>query len=102
MYQMDPLTHDQVAKLAKLARLSPSDDQVERYRHDLASILQYVERLNALNLDGVTPLFSPLDQDGPLGEDVAGPGLPTATLMAMAPDRIEPFVKVPEVIGEGA
>ena len=99
---MDPLTHEQVAKLAKLARLSPSDDQVERYRHDLASILQYIERLNELDLRGVEPLFSPLDQDGPLDDDVAVHGLPTAALMAMAPDKIEPFVKVPKVIGEGA
>jgi aspartyl-tRNA(Asn)/glutamyl-tRNA(Gln) amidotransferase subunit C len=96
----EPLSAAQVAKLAKLARLSPDAAQLERYRHDLAAVLHYVERLGELKLDGVEPMYSPLEVDAPLRADVPEAGLPNAALMAMAPQSVPPFVKVPKVIGE--
>lgn len=88
------------AQVAKLARLSPDAAQLERYRHDLAAVLHYVERLGELKLDGVEPMYSPLEVDAPLRADVPEAGLPNAALMAMAPQSVPPFVKVPKVIGE--
>ena len=91
-----------IQRLATLARLQPSPQQAAQYQTQLAAILTYAQRLGELKLDGVEPLTSPLDMPSPLGADVPGPTLPTSTLMAMAPERHEPFIKVPKVLGGDA
>ncbi len=97
----EALSLDAVHKVAKLARLSPTPVQAERYRGQLSSILTYIDRLRALDLTGVEPMASPLDSTGPLGADVPGPTLSTEALMAIAPQTLPPFIRVPKVLGEG-
>ena len=46
-------TREEVLKIAKLARLHLEEDDIEKYRKDLGSILQYVEKLQELNTDDV-------------------------------------------------
>ena len=93
------ITADQVAKIAKLARLAPTPEQAERYRTELSAILGYVERLQALDLTAVAPMASPLDMGSPLGEDVACAALPTDALIAMAPAAHGVYLTVPKVLG---
>lgn len=52
---MADVTRDDVLKLARLARLDLSDDEVERYRADLAEILQYVQQLDGVDVSGLEP-----------------------------------------------
>jgi len=52
---MAKLSRDDVLKLAKLAGLSLSDDEVDRYTDELSEILNYVEQLQSVNVDGLTP-----------------------------------------------
>lgn len=99
--QPEALSLQAVHKVAKLARLRPTPEQAERYRGQLSSILTYIDRLRALNLDGVEPMASPLDSASPLGADKPGPTLPTSALMKIAPDTMPPFIKVPKVLGDG-
>lgn len=103
MPSSDPsiLSASQVRKIAALSRLSPTDEEVERYRHQLSAIITYVNRLKELDLTGVEPMAHVGDTTNRLDEDVPGPTLPTATLMAMAPRTWDSFVRVPKVIGEG-
>lgn len=54
-FQMADLTRDDVLKLARLARLKLSDDEIVRYQHELAEILQYVEQLNDVDVSGLEP-----------------------------------------------
>jgi len=49
------LTKEQVYALARLARLSLTEEEIETYRKDLSSILDYFETLNTANTDGVEP-----------------------------------------------
>jgi aspartyl-tRNA(Asn)/glutamyl-tRNA(Gln) amidotransferase subunit C len=95
------LSREEVLKVARLSRLSIPEDQVEAYGAALSAILGYVERLRGLNLEGVEPLTHIGEAVNRLDEDVPGPTLPTAVLMKMAPQTMEPFVKVPKVIEEG-
>ena len=96
----DGLSAEEVRKVAKLARLTLSDEQVERSRRELGAILHYVDRLSTLDLKDVEPLASPLEIGGRLGADVEGESLPTEALLRMAPAAaFDAFVKVPKVLG---
>jgi aspartyl-tRNA(Asn)/glutamyl-tRNA(Gln) amidotransferase subunit C len=50
---MTQLTADQVRHIAKLARLTLSDEEVERFTTELTSILKYIDLLQEVNTDGV-------------------------------------------------
>lgn len=52
---MSKLTREDVLKLARLAKLSLSDEEVERYRGELTEILQYVEKLQSVDVEGLEP-----------------------------------------------
>lgn len=95
------LSADYVRKVARLARLAPSDEQVEKYRGQLSAIITYMERLKTLDLAGVEPLANVGDFTNRMDEDGPGETLPNAVLMKMAPETMEPFIKVPKVLDEG-
>lgn len=99
----EPLSMPEVRKVAELARLALSDEQLEAYRHQLGDVLGYMQGLRALDLTGVEPMTSPLETGNRLVDDVPGPTLPNASLMDIAPPGAadEPFIRVPKVIGGG-
>ena len=55
---MPALTHDQVRHIAKLARLTLTDAEVEKFATELTSILAYVDRLTQVDTKGIEPLKS--------------------------------------------
>jgi aspartyl-tRNA(Asn)/glutamyl-tRNA(Gln) amidotransferase subunit C len=98
---MEPLSAADTRKVARLSRLSLSDEQVERYRSQLSAVLGYVERLRRADLAGVEPMAHVGDAVNRLDDDVPGPTLPNSVLMQMAPEAMEPFIKVPKVLDDG-
>jgi aspartyl-tRNA(Asn)/glutamyl-tRNA(Gln) amidotransferase subunit C len=100
----EPLTIEEVRHVAKLSRLRLSNDQLETYRHQLSSILDYVALLSKLDVTGVQPMAHPTDHANRLGDDVPMPGLSVEQVLANAPAREEAFLAVPKVLddGEGA
>ena len=52
---MSKLTRDDVLKLARLARLQLSDEEVEEYSSELSQILGYVEQLGGVDVSGLEP-----------------------------------------------
>ena len=52
---MTKLTRDDVLKLASLARISLSDEEVEQFSNELSDILQYVEQLSNVDVSGLQP-----------------------------------------------
>jgi aspartyl-tRNA(Asn)/glutamyl-tRNA(Gln) amidotransferase subunit C len=95
------LSAAEVRKVARLARLALTDDQVEQYRSQLSAVLSYVERLRELDLSGVEPLAQVGDQVNRLQTDAVGPALPTEALLTMAPETMGSYLKVPKVLDEG-
>lgn len=53
--EMADLSHDDVLKLARLARLKLSEDEVAKYQTELTEILKYVEQLDAVDVSGLEP-----------------------------------------------
>jgi aspartyl-tRNA(Asn)/glutamyl-tRNA(Gln) amidotransferase subunit C len=95
---MNDIKHEDVLKIAKLARLSLSAQEVQNMQHDLASILKYVERLNTLDTQHVEAQTHAVDLPTQFREDVVQPSLPIEKSMLNAPERLGDGFGVPKII----
>ena len=82
-------------RLARLARLALTDEEVERLGAQLNAILEAVGKVGELDLEGVEPTAHPLDLVNIWAEDEPRPSLPVDEALANAPDREAGFFKVP-------
>ena len=89
------IDRDQVLHVAKLARLKVSDDEVDRMAEELSKILEHVETMNELDLEGVEPTSHVVDLTNVLREDVPRPGLPRERALEQAPDAADGGFRVP-------
>jgi aspartyl-tRNA(Asn)/glutamyl-tRNA(Gln) amidotransferase subunit C len=92
-----------VERVAELAHLELSPEEIPGMVTDLNAILEYVAELNQLDTRGVAPLAQVSELEGATGQgslrpDVVLPSLDRATVMAEAPDTDGAFFKVPKVI----
>jgi len=94
------LNHQDVKRIAELARLALTDDELELFTRQLGDILTYVEQIRALDTTGVPPTSSVLNRpvDRP---DEPQLSLSRADLLRNAPDAAPEagLFKVPRVIG---
>jgi aspartyl-tRNA(Asn)/glutamyl-tRNA(Gln) amidotransferase subunit C len=79
------ITREQVLHVAKLARLSLSDEEVERLGAQLDAILAAVSKVSELDLADVPPTSHPLDLVNVLADDEPHPSLPRERALANAP-----------------
>jgi aspartyl-tRNA(Asn)/glutamyl-tRNA(Gln) amidotransferase subunit C len=89
------IDRDQVLHVAKLARLKLTDDEVDRMAGELSKILEHVETMSRLDLEGVEPTSHVVDLTNVLREDVPRPGLDRETALAQAPDAADGGFRVP-------
>ncbi len=87
-----------VLRMARLARLELSPDEVERMREDLDAILTYVERLDELDTSAVPPTTHVLDLATPLRPDEVHDVLQVSEVVRNAPEHTESAMVVPKVI----
>jgi aspartyl-tRNA(Asn)/glutamyl-tRNA(Gln) amidotransferase subunit C len=95
------LTTEEVARIARLARLALTGDELELYSRQLTSILEYADQLQAVDTTGVPPTSHPLSLTAGLRDDEPAPSLPRPDALRGAPDG-DPrrgLFKVPRVIG---
>jgi len=92
----------QVRKVAKLSRLELSDAEVEEFTGQLSAILEYVEKMNELDTEGVEPLAHCLAIGNVLREDRVRESLGTEAALANAPQRDGEFFKVPKILDVGS
>ena len=90
---------EQVRHVAKLARLALSEQQIAKIAPQLESILEYVAKIERIDVSGVEPMAHVLPLKNVLREDVAEPGLTVEQVLQNAPDRDGAFFKVPKIIG---
>jgi len=96
------LSEEEVRKVARLARLELSDEQAARCARELTSVLGYIEKLRALDLEGVEPMAHVQDAVNRLDEDEPGQTLAREDFLRLAPQTDGPFLKAPKVLGAGA
>jgi aspartyl-tRNA(Asn)/glutamyl-tRNA(Gln) amidotransferase subunit C len=89
------LDRDQVLHVAKLARLKLTDEEADGLAGELSKILDHVETMNQLDLEGVEPTSHVVDLTNVLREDVPREGLDRETALEQAPDATESGFRVP-------
>jgi aspartyl-tRNA(Asn)/glutamyl-tRNA(Gln) amidotransferase subunit C len=94
------LTSADVLRIAELARLELSDEEVELFSRQITDILGYAEQVRDVDTSGVSPTSHPLDVQPSWREDVVQPGLDRAVALSNAPDadREAGLFKVPKVL----
>src|SRR5687767_12203811 len=97
---MADLSREDVLKLARLARLTITDEEVEKYRAELSEILKYVEQLQGANVDGLEPTSQVTGLKNVMREDeIADYGVSPDDLLKIAPKLEGRHVKVKRMIG---
>jgi aspartyl-tRNA(Asn)/glutamyl-tRNA(Gln) amidotransferase subunit C len=86
-----------VGKVAKLARLDLTADDLARMQTQLTNILNYVDQLAAIPTDGVEPLAHPLPLANVFRDDEPGQSLTPDEALANAPVRYGDYFGVPAV-----
>jgi aspartyl-tRNA(Asn)/glutamyl-tRNA(Gln) amidotransferase subunit C len=89
------IDRDQVLHVARLARLRLSDEELERMPAELSKILEHVERMNKLDLDGVEPTSHVVELQNVLREDAPRPSLPREKALQGGPDVADGGFRVP-------
>jgi aspartyl-tRNA(Asn)/glutamyl-tRNA(Gln) amidotransferase subunit C len=89
------IDRDQVLHVARLARLALTDDEVEKMSRELTTILDHVERISELDLDGVEPTSHVVALENVLRPDEPRPSWPRERVLADAPDPAEGAFRVP-------
>ncbi len=97
---MAKLTRDDVLKLARLARLDLSDAEVEEFQSELSEILQYVEQLQGVDIEGLKPTNQVTGLTNVMRQDeVKDYGYATAELLKNVPQTQGEQIKVKRMIG---
>ncbi|GIW98229.1 MAG: aspartyl/glutamyl-tRNA(Asn/Gln) amidotransferase subunit C [Pirellulaceae bacterium] len=93
------LTIEQVRKVAQLARLEFTEEQLESFSAQLASIISFVEQLKDVDTEGVEVLSHPHALQDALREDEVQEGLSRQAALANAPAHDGECFLVPPVLG---
>ncbi len=94
------VTKKDVEKIAELARLKFSEDELESFTPQMNEILSYMDKLNELNTENVEPLSHPVEQTNVFRKDEIKTSITTEDALKNAPAKDEHHFKVPKVIGD--
>jgi aspartyl-tRNA(Asn)/glutamyl-tRNA(Gln) amidotransferase subunit C len=89
------IDREQVLHVARLARLELSDDEVETMARELSGILEHVDKVAELDLDGVEPTSHVVRLENVLRPDEPDPSLPREQALEQAPDPADGAFRVP-------
>jgi aspartyl-tRNA(Asn)/glutamyl-tRNA(Gln) amidotransferase subunit C len=96
----ETITRDDVAHVARLARLSLSDAELDRFTGQLADVLEHARDVEALDVTGIAPMSHPYPLQNVLRDDTAGPTLDRDEVLAQAPAVEDRRFRVPPILGE--
>ena len=88
----------QVSHIARLARLSISNEEIKLFGSQLSDILTYIKKLEQLDTSGVEPTSHALSLENVDRPDVVRESLTVDDVLANAPDRHDSFYRVPKII----
>ena len=95
----DRISAETVAKVARLARLDLTFDEIKNTTEQLDVMLEHFADIDALQLDDVAPMTQPYPLSNVFRDDVIQPGLDRDEVLAEAPDAYEGRFRVPPIIG---
>lgn len=92
---MAVLSREQVDHVARLARLELSEADADRMALELSKVLDHIEKIRELDLEGVEPTSHVVDIVNALRDDVAEPSLPRDVVLESAPEPTDGGFGVP-------
>jgi len=95
------ISEEQVKHVAKLAKLSFSDDELHEFTSQLGKIIEMVETLEEVDTTGVPFTSNVAETINVMREDVTTGGWDRDELMKNVPESEEGFIKVPAIIDNG-
>jgi aspartyl-tRNA(Asn)/glutamyl-tRNA(Gln) amidotransferase subunit C len=94
------ISRDEVAHLARLARLALSEDELVSFAGQLDAILSHVSQIQAVDVAGVKPTGNPLKDVNVFRPDEVQPCLTQEEALDQAPKAAEGRFAVPRILGE--
>lgn len=94
------ITTEDVAHVARLARLRLNDEELEQFTGQLGAVLDHARDVEALDTAGVPPTAHPLPLVNVLRDDVVTPCLDRDEVLAQAPAVEQDRFMVPRILGE--
>lgn len=94
------ISREDVAHVARLARLDVTGDELDRFAEQLGAVLEHAADLAALDTGGVPPTAHPYPLANVLRDDVVRPSLDRDEVLAMAPAAEDGRFRVPRILGE--
>ena len=95
------ISEEQVKHVAKLAKLSFSDDELHEFTSQLGKIIDMVETLEEVDTEGVPFTSNVAETINVMREDIAAEGWNRQELMRNVPESEDGFIKVPAIIENG-
>ena len=97
---MSQISRDEVAHLARLARLALSDDELDGFAGQLGAIIEHVSQIQAVDVTDVEATDNPLTSVNVTRPDVVAPCLTQEQALAQAPKSADGRFEVPRILGE--
>lgn len=97
---MSQISRDEVAHLARLARLALTDNELDSYAGQLDAILTHVSAIQSVDVTGVEPTDNPLAAVNVARADKATPCLSQQEALGQAPAAVDGRFAVPQILGE--
>ncbi len=94
------ISKQDVAHVARLARLSLTEEELERFTGQLGAVLEHARDVEALDTDGVAPTAHPLPVRNVFREDELEPPLDRDEVLSQAPSVEDDKFRVPRILGE--
>jgi aspartyl-tRNA(Asn)/glutamyl-tRNA(Gln) amidotransferase subunit C len=94
------ISRDDVAHVARLARLELTDEELDTFTGQLAAVLEHAADVEALDVHDVPPTAHPYELANVLRADEVRPSLDRGEVLAAAPAADDGRFKVPPVLGE--
>ena len=97
---MPQISRDEVAHLARLARLALTDSELDSFAGQLDAILGHVSQIQAVDVTDVEPTDNPLKSVNITRPDAVEPCLTQDQAVAQAPKAVDGRFAVPRILGE--
>jgi aspartyl-tRNA(Asn)/glutamyl-tRNA(Gln) amidotransferase subunit C len=91
-----------IARVARLARIALSEEELDKYGRQLEHIVEYAVQVQALPTDGVPPTSHVLPMTNAFRPDEVTPSLDRDEILAQAPDSVDGYFRVPRILEQAA
>ena len=97
---MDKLSREEVLHVAHLARISLTEEEIEKFRGDLKVLMDDIDKIKDVKDYDDEMMYTPIEENTRLREDVVGDMLSAKEATINAPKKNGSFIEVPVMINE--